>query len=171
MIVAVVILTIALLGTAAAIAHAFRLNTMSRNATHAKLIAVSMLEQMENLRNTRRLTFGQIANAGAVDNSGAATPFAGFVTIFQPVSANPGPDGVYGTADDLLDPGPDTVYGTADDFANNALADAGYARQTTVTNLSNTLKRITVVVRYPGTANNTVELTCIGYLNNNDATN
>ncbi len=168
LIVAVLILTIALLGTAAAITHAFRLNTMSRNATHAKMIGVSMLEQAENLRNTRRLLFGQIANFGAVDNTGASTPFSGFTTAFQEVSANPGPDGIYGTTDDLLDPGVDGIYGTPDDFTNNALADAGYARQITITNLSDSLKKITVIIRYPGTANNPVEITCLGYLSNND---
>ena len=168
LIVAVLILTIALLGTAAAITHAFRLNTMSRNATHAKMIGVSMLEQAENLRNTRRLLFRQIANVGSVDNTGATSAFGGFATTFTPVSANPGPDGIYGTTDDLIDQGLDGLYGTADDFTNNALADPGYSRQVAITSLSSTLKRVTVIVRYPGTASNTVELTCIGYLNDND---
>ena len=77
LVVAIVILTIALLGTAASISHAFRLNTMSRNATHAKLCGVSLLEQLENLRNARRLIFGQIANVGGVNNAGAAAPFRG----------------------------------------------------------------------------------------------
>jgi prepilin-type N-terminal cleavage/methylation domain-containing protein len=169
LIVAVVILTIGLLGTAAAISHAFRLTTMSRNATRAKMIGVSMLEQLENLRNTRRLLFGQIANTGSVDNTGASQPFSGLETNFQPVSFNPGGDGIFGTADDLIDAGVDGIFGTADDFTNNALADIGYSRQVTVTELSPALKRVTVVVRYPGTAANAVELTCIGYLNNNFA--
>jgi hypothetical protein len=138
---------------------------MGRHATTAKLLGVSMLEQLENLRNTRRLTFKQLANAGAVDNSGAASPFAGFATTFQPVSINPGQDGFYGTADDALDPGPDALYGTGDDFTNNTWLQPGYWRQVTIAPLNPTLKKVTVVVRYPGSAGNTVELTCIGYLN------
>jgi type II secretory pathway pseudopilin PulG len=168
LIAAVLILTIALLGAAAAISHAFRLNTMSRNATHAKMLGVSLLEQAENLRNTRRLTFGQIANAGAVNSTWAVNPFAGFANAFLPVSANPGPDGIFATNDDLQDAGPDGIFGTGDDFTNNALAEVGYARQITITNLSSSLKRVQVIIRYPGTANNTVELTCVGYLNDND---
>ncbi len=165
LIVSVMVLTVGLLGAAAAIGHALRLNTMSRNATNAKFTGVSMLEQMETLRNTRRLLFKQIANVGAVDNTGAPLAFAGFATGWQPVSINPGPDGIYGTGDDLEDSGPDGIYGTGDDFTNQTWAQTDYGRNVTITPLSSTLKKITITVRYPGSAGNTVELTCIGYLN------
>ena len=41
------------------------------SVTNTKLLAVSMLEQMETLRDTNNLTFGQIANVGQVNNQGA----------------------------------------------------------------------------------------------------
>src|SRR6202022_3339363 len=99
MVVAMLILTIGLLGLAAAIGYAVTVSNKGRNLTNSKLLVVSLLEQMEPLRNTKKLTFGQIPNQGAVDNAGATRSFDGFPTDFQPVSLNPGPDGIFGTAD------------------------------------------------------------------------
>src|SRR5713226_8567659 len=98
MVVAMLILTVGLLGLAAAIGYAVTVSNKGRNLTNSKLLVVSVLEQMETLRNTQELTFGQIANVGQVDNTGAPNPFAGFPTGFQPLSINPGPDGIFGTA-------------------------------------------------------------------------
>src|ERR1041385_8332034 len=103
MAVATLILTVGLLALAGSIGYAIAVSNKGRNLTNTKLVAVSMLEQMETLRNTGRLSFGQIANAGAVDNTGASQNFSGLPTGFQPVSINPGPDGIFGTSDDLKD--------------------------------------------------------------------
>src|SRR5436190_19434071 len=103
MAIAVLILTVGLLALAGSIGYAIAVSNKGRNLTNTKLVAVSMLEQMETLRNTGRLTFGQIANSGSVDNTAATRNFGGFPTGFQPVSINPGPDGIFGTQDDLTD--------------------------------------------------------------------
>jgi type II secretory pathway pseudopilin PulG len=171
MVVAMLILTVGLLGLAAAIGYAVTVSNRGRNLTNSKLLVVSVLEQMETLRNTKELTFGQIANVGAVDNTGATTTFAGFPTDFQTLSINPGPDGIFGTADDLINPGPDNIYGTADDFVDPTWAIGQYTRQITITNLNPNLKRIQVTLRYPDAGGQTRDLIGVSYLNNDTRSN
>lgn len=164
-VVAILIITVGLIGTAAAITYALKFGAISRNVTNAKLIATGMIEEIDTLRNTRRLDFNQIANVGAVDNSSSVNTFTGFSTGFQDISLNPGPDGVDGTADDLRDPGLDKKYGTADDFDNPGLVRGGYQRQVTITKLSATLKKIEVKIRYFSVGGSIGELTAVSYLN------
>ena len=164
-IVAIFIMTIGLIGTAAAITYALQFGAISQNVTRAKLSVVATFEEIESLRNTRRLNFRQIANAGKVDNSAAVNPFTGFATGFKPVSTQPGGDGVNGTADDLRSAGPDQRFGTGDDFDNQSLALSGYSRQIKITDLSETLKKIEVKIRYPGTGAAIGEITGVCYLN------
>lgn len=168
---ALVILLIGLLGIEAAIGYALMVTNSGRNVTNTKLLVVSILEEMETLRNTRQLTYGQIANQGQVDNTGATQPFNGFSTGFQPVSINPGPDGIYGTDDDLIDVGRDGIYGTADDVTNPALARSGFTRQIQVTPLSANLKQITVTLRYPSQNGRIRTQVGISYLNNDARSN
>jgi len=161
---ATLILTVGLLALAASIGYAIAVSNKGRNLTNTKLVAVSMLEQMETLRNTGRLSFGQIANIGSVDNTGAARNFAGFPTGFQPVSINPGPDGIFGTADDLNDP------------ANNNLpqpnwAMTGCSREIVITNLSSTLKRVQVTLQYQDSGGQTRNLVAVSYLNDDTRSN
>ncbi len=162
---AIFILTIGLIGTAAAITYALEFSAISRNVTSAKSVIVSTIEEMETLRNSRRLEFKQIASVGAVNNASVANPFSGFTTGFQLVSRQPGEDGVYGTADDLIDPGADGDYGTADDFSDPTRIRSGYERQIKVTSLSPTLKKIEIKVRYVGRAGKIGEITGVFYLN------
>src|SRR5262245_51187773 len=75
---ALLMLTVGLLALAGSIGYAVTVSNKGRNITNAKLLVVSLLEQMETLRNTEQLTFGQIANAGAVDNTDASRNFSGF---------------------------------------------------------------------------------------------
>lgn len=164
--VAMVLMLIALLALATAIGYAFMVSNKGRNVTNSKLLIVSILEQMETLRNTKQLRFGQISNTGAVDNSGASQAFGGFPDDFQPVSLNPGPDGIFGTTDDLIDAGGDGAFGTSDDFQNQALARAGYSRQIIITNLNPDLKRIQVTLRYPGDKGKMYTQVGVSYLNN-----
>ena len=166
MVVALLILTVGLLGLAASIGYAMTVSNMGRNLTNTKLLVVSLLEQMETLRNTQELTFGQIANAGQVDNAGAVKSFTGFPTGFQPISINPGPDGIWGTADDLINPGPDNTYGTSDDFTDPSWGLNGYSREIVISNLNPTLKRIQVTVRYPDAGGQMRSLVGVSYLNN-----
>ena len=164
-VIAIFILTIGLIGTAAAITYALEFSTLSRNVTSAKTVISASIEEIESLRNSRRLDFKQIANVGAVDNANVPNRFNGFSVGFKDVSLNPGPDGVNGTDDDLRDKGVDGTYGTPDDFDNQAWIRSGYKRQITITRLSDTLKKIEIKVRYMGRAGKWGEITGVCYLN------
>jgi len=165
-VIAILILTIGLIGTAAAITYALQFGAVSRNLSSAKSVIVATIEEVEALRNVRRLDFKQVANVGSVDNVGSPNLFNGFSTGFKPVSLSPGPDAVNGTDDDLRDPGADGNYGTPDDFDNQGLVRSGYMRNITVTNLSDTLKRVEVRVRYLGSSGIIGEIAGVSYLNN-----
>jgi prepilin-type N-terminal cleavage/methylation domain-containing protein len=171
MVVAMVILLVGLLGIVAAIGYSLMVTNSGRNVTNTKLLVVSILEQMETLRNTGQLTYGQIANQGQVDLKGAKHTFNGFPSEFQPVSLNPGPDGIYGTDDDLLDAGSDGIYGTSDDFTNPALARVGFTRQILITPLSPNLKQVSVTLNYPGPNGSMRKQLGISYLNNDARSN
>jgi hypothetical protein len=164
-VVAIFIMTVGLIGTAAALGYAIHYGTISRNVTGAKSIIVAQIEEIETLRNSRRLDFKQIANVGTVDNTDTPATFNGFSTGFKELSLNPGPDGVTGTDDDLRDAGADGTYGTADDFDNPALVRSGYTRQITITNLSNSMKKIEITVRYFGSGGTVGEIGGVCYLN------
>lgn len=170
-VVAIMILSIGLIGTAASITFALKFTSVSRNVTNGKLVATSMIEEIDSLRNTRRLDFQQIANVGAVDNSSSANTFNGFSTDFQSISISPGPDGVNGTADDLTDAGKDGSYGTMDDFTNPELIKSGYTRQITISSLNDNLKKIEIKIRYFSAGGGSGELSAVSYLNNEVRTN
>lgn len=164
-VIAILIVTIGLMGTAAAITYALEFSTISRNVTSAKSLIVASIEEIESLRNSRRLDFKQIANVGNVNNTNTPSVFGGFSTGFKDVSINPGPDGVNGTDDDLRAQGADGTYGTTDDFENQAWIRSGYQRQITVTVLSDTLKKIEIKVKYMASNGKTGEITGVCYLN------
>ena len=160
-----VILCIGLLGVASAISYALMASNRGRGITNSKMLVVSILEQMETLRDTGQLHFNEICNCQV-----SGSTFTGFPSTFQPVSTIPGPDGVFGTADDLIDPGPNGSYGNADDFTNPALARPGVTRQILITTLPDNdyLKKIKVTLRYSPNGGEVKELTCYGYLNDNE---
>ena len=160
---ATLILTVGLLALAGSIGYAIAVSNKGRNLTNTKLVAVSMLEQMETLRNTGRLTFGQIANVGDVDNTGATRNFAGFPTGFQPVSINPGPDGIFGTSDDLINP--------TTGLNEPAWAMSGCSREIVITDLSLYLKRIQVTLQYQDAGGTTRNLVAVSYLNDDAHSN
>lgn len=165
-IVAIFILSIGLIGTAAAVTYALEFSAISRNVTRAKLVVVASIEEIESMRNARRLDFKQFANKGNVDNAGSPNQFQGFSTGFKPVSNSPGNDGVNGTDDDLsIAPGADGVFGTADDVTDQNLARDGFMREIVITNLSTTLKKIVVRVQYTGSGGKIGEITGVSYLN------
>lgn len=165
-VIAIFILTIGLIGTAAAITYAVEFSTLSRNVSNAKSVIVGSIEEIETLRNSQRLDFKQIENVGNVDNNNMTINFNGFSVGFKDVSFNhPGADGVNGTDDDLRSAGVDGTYGTADDFDDPSLIRSGYRRNITITNLSATLKKIEVKVQYEGTSGRIGELTGVCYLN------
>jgi hypothetical protein len=166
MVVAMAILMFGLLGMVAAIGWGLKMSQRVRYMTDTKMTITSMLEQMETLRNTRRLTFGQIANVGNVNNIGAQKVFPGFPVGFQSVSSSPGPDGIFGTGDDLQEFGPNGTLVT-----NESLAQPGYTRAIAIRTLSSNLIRIQVTMRYPGRSGETQELSGVSYLNNDANSN
>jgi prepilin-type N-terminal cleavage/methylation domain-containing protein len=170
MVVAATLLTIGLMAVASALGYAMIAGNHGRAITNTKLLAVSMLEQMETLRNTGQLTFGQIANVGQVNVTGATRAFGGFPPGPQQVSTEPGPDGIFGTADDLRDAGNDNIFGTPDDFINPAFAVVGVTRQIQITSLSSTLKRVEVTINYPASGQMR-QLVAVCYLNDNSNSN
>jgi prepilin-type N-terminal cleavage/methylation domain-containing protein len=146
-IVAMLILTVGLLGVASAIGYALMASNSGRGLTNAKLLVVSALEQMETLRDSGQLNFAEVSNTPVTGSS-----FTGFPTTFLPVSTVPGPDFVYGTLDD---PG----------RTDPTQAVNGVTRQILITSLSPTLKRIQVTLRYSPNGGTSRDLVCVSYLN------
>jgi prepilin-type N-terminal cleavage/methylation domain-containing protein len=165
MVVALLILTIALMGFATAIGYAMMASNRGRQITNTKLLIVSMLEQMETLRNTKQLTYDQISNT--------ATGGVGvFPNTFQPITTDPGPDGIYGTSDDLIDPGANGKYGDGDDFTNAARAPyPDYTRKVVISALGQNLKKIEVTLSYPDPGGKMQTQVGISYLNNDARSN
>ena len=167
MIVAMLVLSVGLLGVASAISYALMASNRGRGVTNAKMLVVSALEQMETLRNTGQLTFAEISNSQVSGSS-----FRGFPSDFRDVSTVPGPDGVFGTADDLSTaPGPDGNYGTSDDVRDLTRARPGVYRQILITDLNPLLKKVQVTLRYGPNGNETKELVGISYLNDDAHSN
>jgi prepilin-type N-terminal cleavage/methylation domain-containing protein len=164
MVVAMLVLTIGLLGVASAIGYALMVSNRGRSTTNSKMLVVSMLEQMETLRNTGQLHFNEISNAQV-----SGSTFTGFPDTFLPVSRTPGPDGIFGTADDLRSPGANGTYGDSDDFTDPTLARPGVTRQVLITFLPSNdyLKKIKVTLRYTNDGH-VQDLICSSYLNDNE---
>jgi prepilin-type N-terminal cleavage/methylation domain-containing protein len=157
MVIAMFILTIGLLAVAQAISYSLMASNRGRGVTNAKMLIVSMLEQIETLRDTGQLHFNEISNSQVLGST-----FTGFPDTFQPVSTVPGADGVFGTADDLIDP--------ATGQTNPALARPGVTRKVIITTLPDNdyLKKIEVTLRYSPNGGEMKELVCYGYLNDNE---
>ena len=143
-VVAISVLTVGLLGVAAAIAYSTATTGRTRDITQAKQIILSTLEQVSVLRDSERLTFAQIGNASSGN-------FTGFVSTYQQVSNDPGPDGIHATADDVA---------TDDDPTNDT-----FKRAVEVTSLNPNLKKIEVTVKYK-TGGFVGELSGVSYVNN-----
>ncbi len=156
--ISMVVLTIGLVSMLAMFSVALAGTNNVQEDMIAKQIAQETLESIFTARNTSQITFLQIQN---VANGGI------FLDGLQTIK-DPGPDGLEGTADDVVAnaacPGPSTclqlagkdgVLGTADDVwmpLNN------YRRQILITDvflpsgaIDNTLRQITVNVTYTTT--------------------
>lgn len=157
MVIAILIMTIGLLGVASAISYALMASNRGRGVTNAKMLVVSILEQMETLRDTRALTYDEISNSQV--QGSAFTGFPYLATEFRPVSTVPGRDGVFGTADDLWGP-----TGTTD---NPLLARPGVTRQILITTFPTNpfIKKIQVTLRYSPGNGKMVNLVGVSYLN------
>jgi prepilin-type N-terminal cleavage/methylation domain-containing protein len=168
MVVAMLVLTIGLLGVASAIGYALAATNRGRGVTNSKMLVVSVLEQMETLRDTGQLNFDEISNTAQP----APSTFRGFPSTFQPVSTVPGPDGVFGTADDLsIGIGADNKWGTADDVLDLTKQRPGVMRKIVITDLNAYLKKIEVTLQYSPNGGETRTLVGVGYLNDNAHSN
>jgi hypothetical protein len=158
MVVAMVVMLIGLLSLAQVLGFALSVSNRGRGVTNAKLLVVSVLEQMENLRNTGQLTYAQIANTTKVDNNGGAFVFGGFTEGFRPVS---------------LDPGTDGIYGTSDDPTAASLVREGFERKIEISALPSTpnLKKVVVTLRYKDAGGGQRTLEGTSYLNNDTRSN
>jgi prepilin-type N-terminal cleavage/methylation domain-containing protein len=117
----VLVSTIILVVGVLSVADFFAQGLQSSYQTQVQYIAQEKAsEAMETIftaRDTKILTWSQIANT----NNGGV-----FLTGAQPLCAS-GPDGLFGTDDDLTNqpdvitiaPGPDGIFGTADDITMN----------------------------------------------------
>ncbi len=169
-IIAIAILTIGLIGTMAAVTYSLQMSTAGRNIGSAKFLIISTFEEIEALKNGRSLTFAQIANVEAVDNSNTAYKFKGFSLGYKPTSISSGADQINGTDDDLIDVGNDKVFGTSDDFENESLIRSGYTRQIIISALPNQadIKKVEVKVRYFSIGASVQEVSGTCYLNDNE---
>ena len=161
LVVAMVILTVGLLGVASAIGYALLASNRGRGITNSKMLIVSALEQMETLRDSGQLNFNEISNT---QQSGST--FRGFPSTFLPVSLVPGPDGIFGTADDLDVPAPGGGFVT-----DPNLARPGVTRQIVITDLDPLLKKIQVTLRYSPNGGEMREIVGISYLNDDAHSN
>jgi type IV pilus assembly protein PilV len=116
--IAIVILSVGILSLAAVYAQGIQAAKMTQFDYIAEKQAEEAVETIFAARDSKLLAWKNIRNV-----TGAGGPDDGvFLTGAQPLLA-PGPDGLYGTADDdpanptvvIVDPGPDKILGTADD--------------------------------------------------------
>jgi hypothetical protein len=156
---ACVLITIGLLALAAAIDMGFAMVMTAQEDTIAREKSREALESVLTGRNTANITFAQIDNVG----TGSGIFLSGFQPLYQA-----GADGIIGTADDaaagletITLPGPDGILGTADDVVQPL---GNYQRQIAITDLTATLKQITVTIQYTTPNNLTRSVVTVCYV-------
>ncbi len=151
--IAMVVLTIGLLGVLATLEVAMAATQTSQEDMLARQAASEVMESIFNARDTTQLGFSAIANIGT--GAGIFTP---------PDPPTPllcaGPDGIIGTADDttctaangtvcavkcLSEPGPDGILGTADDVI---VPLTNFTRSIAIAPYNQTLSLVTVTINY-----------------------
>lgn len=150
--IAVVILSVGLLGLVGTFATALRTTLWAQEDLIAKQKALEALESIFTARNTQQLTFVQVANQSA---GGGAIFTDGYTQMLAA-----GPDGLVGTNDDanfaangpcpagvegIRLPGRDGILGNADDTCMRL---SYFSRQILITSINGSLKQITVNVQY-----------------------
>lgn len=162
--IAMVILAFGILSLSAVFTSGVQTSYNAQIEFIAQQKAQEAMESIFTARDTQTLSFSQIAN---VSNGGV------FLNGPQPL-CNSGPDGIFGTADDVVSepdtiviaPGPDGIFGTADDITINL--NPWMTRTIAITqNVNNTpnLNQIVVTITYTyGGRTSTFVLT--GYISN-----
>jgi len=144
--VAMVILAAGVLSLVSVLTQGLRANYRTQIQYIAQQKAQEAMESIFTARDTRLVASAQISN---VSNGGI------FKDNAQPLCA-PGPDGLFGTADDdctqpdgiVIAPGPDNIFGTADDVSINL--NPWMTRTIVIAPVANTtnLKSITVTINW-----------------------
>ncbi len=144
--VAMVIMSVGILSLAAVYTQGLGAAYKSQIQFIAQQKAMAAMESIFTARDTSILSYAQINNVsqGGVFKDGA-----------QPMLA-PGPDGLYGTADDdtnspdsiVTGPGADRILGTADDVVTNLNPWMTRTILIVPVNATPNLKQITVTVQY-----------------------
>ncbi len=144
--VAMVVLAAGVLSLVSILTQGLRANYQTQIQYIAQQKAQETMETIFTARDTRLVTSAQINN---VSNGGI------FKDNAQPLCA-PGPDGLFGTADDdctqpdgiTIGPGPDNIFGTADDVIVNL--NPWMTRTIVIAPAANTtnLKTITVTINW-----------------------
>lgn len=126
----------------------------------AKQLANESYESIVTARNTTQINWDDINNVGSTICPISGNSSCGIFLVGNQPIYSAGPDGIYGTADDvtsglrqtLRDPGPDGIYGTADDIL---IPLTGYQRTIQISplydsgnNLISSLRSVTVTVQY-----------------------
>jgi prepilin-type N-terminal cleavage/methylation domain-containing protein len=138
LLIAVVILTIGLLGVLSLFVQAILTMGFSEENLIAKQKARETVESIFTARNTAQISFDQIQNTSV---SGGV-----FVTGLQPLHL-PGNDGLVGTADDT---GDETMVTTASDGSSTIRQLNEFQRQIQISPVSGSsdLRQVTVTIRY-----------------------
>jgi type IV pilus modification protein PilV len=144
--VAMAVLVFGVLSLVSVITQGLRASYQTQIQYIAQQKAQEAMESIFTARDTRLVTSGQINN---VSNGGI------FKDNAQQLCA-PGPDGLFGTADDdcthpdgiVIGPGPDNIFGTADDVQINL--NPWMTRTVVIAPVANTpnLKSITVTINW-----------------------
>ncbi|HYA63412.1 MAG TPA: prepilin-type N-terminal cleavage/methylation domain-containing protein [Candidatus Sulfotelmatobacter sp.] len=144
--IAMAVLSFGILSLASIFTQGLKASSQTQIQYIAQQKAQEAMETIFTARDTRLLTSAQINN---VSNGGV------FMDGPQPLLA-PGPDGLFGTADDdaanpdgiVIGPGPDKIFGTADDLMINL--NPWMTRTILIQPVPNTpnLKSITVTINW-----------------------
>jgi prepilin-type N-terminal cleavage/methylation domain-containing protein len=144
--IAMAILSIGILSLSAIYTQGLAASSNSQIQFIAQQKAQAALETLFTARDTKLLSWAQIQN---VSNGGA------FLDGPQPLY-DPGPDGLYGTADDnaalpdsiTTGPGPDMVLGTADDAKINLNPWMTRTIQIAAVPTVQNLRQVTITINY-----------------------
>ena len=148
--IAMVVLTFGILSLAGVFAQGLLVANMTQMDYIAQKKAQEAMESVFAARDSKQLTWSNIYNVlGASGNDGGI-----FLDGPRPLVA-PGPDGLYGTVDDvltqpdvvILGPGPDGKLGTADDVV---LSLNGMTRTISITDIpgETNVRQITITMNY-----------------------
>jgi type II secretory pathway pseudopilin PulG len=143
--VAILVLTIGVTAVAVLFVRGLSLMGNSQDDLIARIKAQEAVESVFAGRDDQSLTWSQILNVqGATGADGGI-----FIDGALPLN-DPGADGLVNTADDgaleyIVLPGPDGVYGTLDDVK---VPLAKFTREIKIRNVSTNLRSLTVIVTY-----------------------